>query len=106
MESKIEKLQRFISKSPKDPFPRYGLGMEYKASGMSEEALACFGDLVEHSPDYLAAYYQFGTLLIETGQDERAKSILARGIEIASEQGNSHSREELEAALAQLDDDE
>ena len=43
---RIATFKSFISRSPTDPFPRYGLAMEYKGSGRLGDAWAAFEDLM------------------------------------------------------------
>ena len=104
--SRLEKLRQLVAKGSGDPFPRYGLAMEYKRLGRLEDAITTFGRLVDQHPQYVPAYYQFGAVLVQSGGIGQARQILARGIRIAEEQGNRHAREELVRALEELEGEE
>ena len=104
--SRLETLRKLAAKGSGDPFPLYGLAMEYKRLGRIEEAIRTFGRLVELHPQYVPAYYQFGAALILSGGIGQARETLARGIRIAEGQGNQHAREELVRALEELEQEE
>ena len=94
--------QQFIARSPNDPFPRYGLAMEYKSRGQLQDAIAAFDALIESFPDYVASYLQLGGVLVAEGDRARAEEIFRRGITAAGAKGDLHAKKELEAALADL----
>jgi tetratricopeptide (TPR) repeat protein len=100
---RIATFQKFIERSPKDPFPRYGLAMEYKSQERFAEADAAFAELIASFPDYVASYLQAGEVKTKLGLPDDAKEILRRGIAAASAKGDGHAKKELEAALAELD---
>ena len=64
---RISTFQSFIARSPADPFPRYGLAMEYKSQGRLDEARAAFVELLDGFPDYVPAYLQAGNVLVALG---------------------------------------
>jgi tetratricopeptide (TPR) repeat protein len=99
---RIATFLKFIERSPKDPFPVYGLAMEYKSQQRWSEADETFARLVESFPDYVAAYLQAGEVKKQLGLPDDAKEILRRGIAAASAKGDGHAKKELEAALAEL----
>lgn len=99
---RIAHLKSFIDQQPADPFPRYGLAMEFRNTGDLEQAQAAFDELAESFPDYLAAYLMAGNNLVDLGRPHDAAARYRRGIEIAGKQGDGHARSELEAALAEL----
>lgn len=102
--SRLERLRQLVAKGSGDPFPLYGLAMEYKRLGRIEEAIRTFGRLVELHPEYVPAYYQYGAALVLSGGIRPARETLARGIRIAEAQGNQHAREELVRALEELEE--
>ncbi len=104
--SRLERLRQLAAQGSGDPFPLYGLAMEYKRLGRIEEAVQAFGRLLELHPRYVPAYYQFGAALVLSGGIEQARETLARGIRIAETQGNQHAREELVRALEELEQEE
>jgi tetratricopeptide (TPR) repeat protein len=92
----------FIARAPTDPFPRYGLAMEYKSRGNLAEAWAAFTDLLEHFPEYVPTYLMAGGTLVGLGRREEAAEVYRRGIEVADRKGDSHARGELESALDEI----
>ena len=102
---RIKRLKNLIDKTPDNPFPRYGLAMEYKNQGDHPEAVHIFQELVEHHPNYTAAYFHFGMSLQAVGKQEEAQEILELGIKVAGKSGELHAQEELQSALKELCED-
>jgi hypothetical protein len=97
---RIATFQSFIARSPKDPFPRYGLAMEYKTRGQLDDARAAFAELIELFPDYVPSYLHAASIAAEIDQK---RALLRRGIDAATMKADLHARKELEAALAEVD---
>jgi tetratricopeptide (TPR) repeat protein len=91
-------LEKLIVAKPDDPFPRYGLAMEYKKLGRHDEAVQAFEDLTRIHPSYVPAYLMFGNLLEALGRREQAGEVYGRGVEAARAAGNDHALGELQAA--------
>lgn len=99
---RVATFKTFISKSPADPFPRYGLAMELKGQGDLAGAWTAFAELLEKFPDYVPSYLMAGGTLAGLGRKDEAADVYRRGIETATRRGDSHARGELEAALAEI----
>src|SRR5689334_22220890 len=99
---RIASFRSFISKSPTEPFPRYGLAMEYKGRGELLEAWGVFQELIAQFPDYVPTYLMAGGTLVGLGRKDEAAETYRKGIEVATRCGDKHARGELEAALAEL----
>jgi tetratricopeptide (TPR) repeat protein len=99
MSSRLEAIQKIVEQKPNDPFARYGLAMELKNLGQLEEADAAFAKLEDLSPDYVPQYLMHGNLLEQLGRKEDAKTVYARGIEVARKARNMHAMGELQGAL-------
>lgn len=99
---RIGTFKTFITRSPADPFPRYGLAMEYKGSGALREAWVTFEELLAKFPDYVPTYLMAGGTLIALGRSPEAAEIFRTGIEVAGRRGDLHAKKELETALAEL----
>ncbi len=99
---RIATFRSFITKSPSDPFPRYGLAMEYKGRGDLAEAWAVFEELLAGFPDYVPTYLMAGGTLVGLDRKAEAAEIYSKGIEVAQRRGDQHARGELESALAEL----
>ena len=96
-------LKEFAGNNPKDPFPRYGLAMEYKNAGRLEEAEVEFAHLLSTFPDYTPAYLHAGNLYRALGRRERAADVYRAGIDACERKGDGHALGEIEAALAELE---
>lgn len=91
-------LEKLIVAKPDDPFPRYGLAMEYKKLGRHDEAVEAFEELTRVHPSYVPSYLMFGNLLEALGRAEAAVEVYTRGIEAARTAGDDHAAGELQAA--------
>lgn len=99
---RIATFKSFISRSPADPFPRYGLAMELRGRGELAEAWNVFAELVEKFPDYVPTYLMAGGTLVALGKKAEAADLYRKGIEVATRRGDQHARRELEDALSQV----
>ncbi|HVZ74069.1 MAG TPA: tetratricopeptide repeat protein [Polyangia bacterium] len=95
-------LKAFIAQRPSDPFPRYGLALEYKNAGRLDEARDTFAALMSDHPTYTAAYLHAGNTAVAQGRPDEARAIYVRGVEACAKAGDAHARGELEGALAAL----
>ncbi|MBI4822273.1 MAG: hypothetical protein HY791_38795 [Deltaproteobacteria bacterium] len=62
-------------------------------------ALHTFEKLRSDFPDYVPAYFQHATLLIEREQPEHARLIIGEGIEAARRAGDAHALAEISGLL-------
>lgn len=100
---RIATFKSFISRSPADPFPRYGLAMEHKGQGQLDEAWTVFSELLAQFPDYVPTYLMAGGTLVALGRRDEAADIYRRGIEVSGRRGDAHAKGELASALAELE---
>lgn len=100
--NRIEILKTAASRTPTDPFPRYGLAMEYRSSGQLAEAARAFAELLEQFPDYVPTYLMAGGNLVALDKKAEAAEIFRKGIEVAGRKGDAHARKELQAALDEI----
>lgn len=91
-----------LSQDPANTFARYGLAMELANQGKYAEAVQQFEELIQNKPDYCAAYFHGGQTLEKAGEVEKAAAMYRRGIDAARQAGDTHTRMELEGALALL----
>ncbi len=99
---RLENFRAFIRRSPQDPFPRYGLAMEFKTRGDLAEAWSQFSELVAQFPSYVPTYLMAGGTLVALGRKDEAAAIYRQGVEVATSSGDQHARRELESALAEI----
>jgi Tfp pilus assembly protein PilF len=97
-------LKQILEQNPTDSFARYGLAMEYLNAGDAEKAVEEFLTVLDHNPDYVAAYFHGGQALERAQRVEDAKALYRRGIEACARTGDWHTRSELQAALDLLSD--
>lgn len=95
---RIATFKSFIARTPNDPFPRYGLAMEYRSRGELAEAWSTFAELLERFPDYVPTYLMAGGTLVALGRKDEAVDLYRRGIQVAGVR-DPHARGELESAL-------
>jgi predicted Zn-dependent protease len=81
---------------PEDPVVRFGLGGAYLDAGQAESA-------VRLKPDYSAAYRGLGRSLERAGQLDEAKAAYARGLEVATRNGDLQTKKEIEVFLRRLE---
>ena len=98
----MEVLKAMVAQNPADAFARYGLAMEFVKTGAFKEAVAEFQALLEHNPNYAAAYFHGGQALEKAGDLEQARTFYEKGIEVTARTGDQHARSELQAALDML----
>lgn len=101
--SRLELFKEFVELDPSDTFSRYALGMEYMGVSEYENAIGQFDSVIGLSPNEPPAYFQAGLACISMDQKPRAKEYLVRGIEVAERIKDRHARDEMQAALDQLD---
>ncbi|MGH9692324.1 MAG: tetratricopeptide repeat protein [Candidatus Acidiferrales bacterium] len=100
--SRREVLEQFVAQKPGDAFARYGLALECAKLGDDRAATGHFRMLLETHPEYVPGYFQFGQLLSRLGRLEEARRLLSDGIVVAQKAGDSHARDEMQAALTEL----
>ena len=100
--SRREVLEQFVAQKPNDAFARYGLALECANLGDEPAAVAHFQKLLEANPGYVAGYFQFGQLLSRLGRTNEARRMLSDGIVAAQQAGDTHARDEMQAALSSL----
>jgi Flp pilus assembly protein TadD len=100
--NRLEVLKAMVAQNPTDAFARYGLAMELVNSGQLESAVAEFRALLEHNPNYAAAYFHGGQVLEKLRDVEQARAFYEKGIEVTGNTGDQHTRSELQAALDML----
>jgi tetratricopeptide (TPR) repeat protein len=95
---RLSMLLNLVTTKPSDPFPRYGLAMEYKKLGRNDDAVQAFAELAEHHPKYVPGYLMHGNLLESMGRRADARGVYERGLEVASAAGDDHAESELRSA--------
>jgi tetratricopeptide (TPR) repeat protein len=99
---RVKMLEQMVAQQPEEPFPRYGLAMEYAKQERLEDAWAVFAELIEKNPDYIATYLMAGNLLVRMDSKDEAVEVYDKGLSAAKAAGDDHTVSELEAARAEL----
>ena len=99
--NRIAQLQQFQHDDPNDPFPIYGLALEYLKQD-SKESEKYFDELLRRFPDYLPTYYHAAKLKAESNKTEEAIAIYEFGVKLASKLGDNSTLRELKSALDEL----
>ncbi len=97
-----KQLEELLKSDPDDVFLQYALAMAYVSEGNKRDGLERLQQVIERDPDYVAAYFQKGQILMEEGVIEEARTVIARGIDAAKKVGNSHAETEMSAFLETL----
>jgi len=100
---RIETLRQFLANDPNDDFSEYALALEFEKTGARIEALSHLEKILLRNPSYLAAYYQTGRMYKAEKNFTKAAAVYEKGIEVAREQGNIKTMNELRTALDMMD---
>ncbi len=95
-------LEKVTRDGTTDPFPWYGLALEYRNLERIDEALQTFTTLRTNHPTYVPAYLMCGQMLERASRTEEAREWLVAGIAAAVKAGDGHAKSELETALSTL----
>jgi len=96
---RLEALQQMLVSDPDDAFALYGLALELKVMGRSDESEPLLRRLLEIEPNQLYGYYQLGEVLLSDGENEAAEEILEAGVARAVAAGDQKALNELRALL-------
>ncbi len=102
--SRLEQFKEFVEMDPADTFSRYALAMEFLGTAQFPEAVLHFREVIKLDPTYSAAYFQAAIASQKGEQPDQARQFLIQGIEVAEKKGDWHTRDEMKAALQQLDE--
>ena len=102
-EQRIAHLREILAQDPNDSFSLYALALELAGMGNPGQAVQLLEDLLRRDPSYLPAYQQLGSLHAQAHRTEDAARVLKRGIELAQQQNDHHTRSELQEALTDLE---
>jgi Tfp pilus assembly protein PilF len=97
-----QKLEALLVESPDDSFLQYALAMQCAADGDDPAAVAGMGTLLDRDPHYVPAYFQLAQIVVRQGENDRARQLLTRGIEMARRAGDDHAEGEMRGFLEQI----
>lgn len=99
----IEKITEMLKDSPQDSFLRHALALEYLKIDKMQEAHDAFVSLLADNPAYLGSYYHLGKLYEKMNEMEKANDTYQKGMEVAKQQADQHSLNELRMAADELE---
>jgi len=102
MEKRLAMLENLTRSGKADAFAWYALALEYKSKDRIDDALQTFSTLREKDPGYIPMYLMAGSMLVEAGREDEARTWLRDGIERAGAAGNAHARDEMTALLESI----
>lgn len=102
--NRLELLLQFYEEDPSDPFNAYALAMEYQNTDV-QKATEYFKLLLDKQPDYLPTYYHAAALFADMGNAEYAEKLYREGIQLALNQQNTKTYQELQRAYREFQDD-
>ena len=91
---RIAYLENLRKENPNDPFPLYGLAIEYQNTSPSQ-SLSMLEELARNHPEYLPTYYQLASLYYQVNRFEEAHNAAEKGIAIALREGETKILNEL-----------
>ncbi len=94
---RLQILRDFITEEPENPFNYYALALELREKG-PEEASRLFDHILQHHPEYLAAYFPSAHFFAELNLLRKAQEIFEKGIALAARQQNDKASKELKNA--------
>jgi Tfp pilus assembly protein PilF len=100
--ARINQLKEMLEKHPQDVFLKYALGLEYVALCDDENGRLTFEQVIVLQEDYLAVYFQLAQLYERIGEDELAIETYEKGMEVAKNQKDQKTLNELKSALEEL----
>jgi len=102
---RLERLIELMETSSKEePFILFAIAKEYENKGDNENSLLFYTKLVNNFPNYVGTYYHLGKHYEGIGNIEAAISSYITGMEVAKQQKDQHSYNELAAAKFNLTD--
>jgi Tfp pilus assembly protein PilF len=100
--SRIDALTGMLERDPDNSRFRYMLAMEHVNAGDLESAVKQFDEILTRDNLYSAAYFHGGQTLEKLGRIDDARSLYQRGIQATTQNGDMHTRSELQGALDML----
>lgn len=103
-ESRIEKLIAMLQNNPTDCFLRHALGLELQKVGKEAEAIEAFKQVIATDEQYVGTYYHLALAVSKENEDE-AKPIFEKGMEVARAQNDKHAENELRMVYEEIYED-
>jgi Flp pilus assembly protein TadD len=102
-QDRIAEFLEVLELMPEDPDVRFGLAGAYLAAEQFENAVSEYREAIRLKPDYSAAYRGLGRSLERVARLDEAKAAYAKGLEVATRNGDLQTKKEIEVFLRRLD---
>ncbi len=99
MSKRLAMLEQMTNSGKADAFTWYALALEYKSGDRISDAMRAFESLRDFDPTYIPMYLMAGSILIDAGRDDEARSWLEDGVQRAKAAGNDHAHDEMALLL-------
>ncbi len=96
---RVERLRALLAREPEDASAWFGVGHGLLELSRPAEAIEPLERALAIDPRYTAAIRDLGQALLGSGRAEDARSVLARGAEIARDRGDLQTGREIEVFL-------
>jgi predicted Zn-dependent protease len=103
MSDRLAAARDYVAKKPTDRFGLYALAMELRKTRTWDECFSAFGTLLQHHPDYGAAWYHFAMAKKESGDRAGCLDALNKGLVVTARTGDTKTRAELQGVLDELE---
>lgn len=101
--SRIDELRKYLKTDPCDAFTHYAIALEYRAMGKISEAIHNLEEVLAIDPNYLPTYQQLGSIFVEINRKDDALKILESGIRIAKSVGDTHTTQEMQEIVDEIE---
>lgn len=102
MSNRIAELLQLQKEDSSDPFYIYALALEYEKENNLEKCFSNLNLLLNDFPNYTGTYLKYAQLLIEFGNEDLAKEIIAKGIDLAQNLNKTKMKNELLQLLDEI----
>ena len=85
---KIEQFKKVLQLDPNDETLWFGLGKAYMSDQNWDEAIPTLEQCIQVKPSYSAAYFALAQSLQQQEQFEKCRSVCAKGITVATTNGD------------------
>jgi tetratricopeptide (TPR) repeat protein len=102
---RIGQLLQYLQEEPGEPFNVYALAMEYLSHDRGQ-AQHYFEKLLTEHPQYLPTYYHVAQLYADLGDRVKAAMYYDFGLQLARQQNNQKTFDELQRAYRAFQDEE
>ena len=100
---RLENLLQMLENQPDDSFLLYATALEYLSANEGTRAWGYFEKLLKTHPDYLPTYYQAGIFQMDMGNNDMARELFSKGMELAKSTNDMKTWHELEGMLEEID---